>query len=178
MIYVYINYLWFPFAATRERNLDIYLFRIQEHSHNIQETTNEGTIYKWKTIREKTTNFWLKVMWRKALTSSLHHIFVGFYLKGSSNSHKFYVGYNPQEASTSTSYNMFFIKQQLEKRLQSLNHNTKSRIMVTWYKFPQSSLLICFSSSILFLFCYFSWTLSYKMHNTEKFVFHSTMYIL
>ena len=49
-------------VVTRETHLHIYLFRIQDHSHNIQQATHEDIRYKWKHRREKITNFWLKVM--------------------------------------------------------------------------------------------------------------------
>lgn len=64
-----LYYYWIPFVFVKERNLHIYLSRIQKHSHNIQEPTHEDTKYKWKARREKTTNFRLKVMWRQASTT-------------------------------------------------------------------------------------------------------------
>jgi len=51
----------------------------------------------------------------------------GSYLKGRSNSHKFFVGYNLEEAPTSTRNNPFFIMLQHRKGQKSLNHNIKSK---------------------------------------------------
>jgi len=53
------------------------------------------------------------------------------YLKEALTPTNFSTGYNPQEAPTLTGYNFFFIKLQLERRLQSPNNNTKSSVLVT-----------------------------------------------
>ena len=73
-------------------------------------------IYKWKTIREKTTSYYCCDA--KASSNTLSPLIIcrlhptgGYYLnsgsynlQGSSNSHLFSIGYNPQEAPTSTNY--------------------------------------------------------------------------
>lgn len=152
-MYVF-DYYWICFADVIEINLQIYLARIQEHSPNIQEPTHEDTRYKWKPRREKTKNFRLKMIWRKATTPYCIRSFVGCYLKRSSNSNKFIVGCDPLEALTSTGYNMFFIMLQHRKGKKSLNHNIKSQMMVTLYLIPMSSILLhFFFFSTLCLFC-------------------------
>jgi len=118
----------------------------------------------WKSIREKTTNFWLKVMWRQAPTPQLHQILCKlqptryYYLKEVPTPTKFSAGYNPQEAPTSTDYNLLFIKLQLERRLQSPNHNTKSSFfgyLISIFSFKSVAHHLFFSSPIMFLLYYF-----------------------
>ena len=82
-------------------------------------------IYKWKPIKEKTTSYYCCDA--KASSNSLSPLIScrlqptgGYYLnsasynlQGSSNSHLFSAGYNPQEAPTSASYNWSSIKLQI-----------------------------------------------------------------
>ena len=105
----------------------------------------------------------------------------GSYLKGRSKSHNFFTCYNPKEAPTSTGYNMFFIKLQHRKGLQSLNYNIKSKLLVTWYTILLSSLLQIFTACP-FQLCASS-IAAHQLYNVECFTskrpsFHSTIYIL
>ena len=95
-----------------------------KHQHII--IMHMDNIYKWKPIRVKTTSYYCCDS--KSSSNSLSPlIFVGsnlqeattsnstsYNLQGSSKHHLFSVGYNPQEAPTSTNYNWTFIKLQLE----------------------------------------------------------------
>lgn len=137
----------------RETNFHIYLFKIQENSYNIQETTHWDTRYKWKPIREKTMNFWLKVMWRKLLPP--HYIiflqaptYKRFIPQRKLQLRQIFYRLQPTRGS-------YLNKLQLEKGLQSLNYNTKTRVLVTLYKFIFSSLLHIFSTSLVQLYSSF-----------------------
>ena len=134
MVYACALLLLNPFAGVREINLHIYLSRIQEHSHIIQEPTHEDTRYKWKPIREKTTSYYCCDA--KASSKSLSSLILyglqpigGYYLnsasynlQGSSNSHLFSIGYNPQEAPTLASYNWTSIELQLDMEAPTSSH--------------------------------------------------------
>lgn len=103
----------------------------------------------------------------------------GSYLKGSSYSRNFSTGYNPQEAPTSIGHNLFFIVLQHRKGQKSLDHNTKSQMLVTLNTILLPSLLLhCFSFVTLCLLCNFSSYFLCKHFHIKKLWFHSTLYIL
>ena len=61
---------------------------------------------------------------------------------GSTNSHVFSVGYNPQEAPTSTNYNWTSIMLQLDMEAPTSSHNTETTCWFTWISAPLYSFFI------------------------------------